>query len=295
LLSEFERSVRKKMAAKEAVRRNRRVARRGQVDMNQAEPEELILAETAQQPRRKVPLLPNEALLRLPTPSRSFPREDTYEGAYQQVPPVPGTPSSHLGPEPWGFPDASMSPASNYRERLQARGQQAMQRSMYGGGSGMPGTPTSAHTPVNSKTSLLGTVPMPSPPQPQALQQAPSPVTSQWAQQPQQMPAFGVTGLDMSVMNQFSPGGLSPHTFSQASCTPQTFGSAGGCSSQVLDSSSCVPHGFSFPRSPQLPSGNGFGNQQQDLVAHLMPELLMMDRERLAEQLRLAAPTCYDD
>merc|ERR1712060_755592 len=41
-----------------------------------------------------------------------------------------------------------------------------------------------------------------------------------------------------------------------------------------------------------------FGNGswcQEELMAHLMPQALCLDKEQIAEQLRAAAPCCYDD
>lgn len=290
------------MASKDVARRNRRVVRRGSSDTNQAPSEAEYFQdfapeqEAAPAQRKGGVMLPREALLRLPTPSRTPPprHESTYEASYPPVPPLPGSSGPQLGPEPWGVSDSSASTSArgNYREWLQARGQQAMQRSIYGGGNGMPGTPTSGHmtptsghmTPQAKPAALLGTVPLNASPPHKALGQVPSvpsPVASQWAQQAG-MPQFG-PGLDV---------------FGSASCGAQPFAS-GACSPQMLGSAGCATQGFSFPTNPQMPpvcvnSGNAY-SRQQDLVAHLMPELMMMDREVLAEQLRMAAPCCYDD
>jgi len=51
------------------------------------------------------------------------------------------------------------------------------------------------------------------------------------------------------------------------------------------------------PPTPQLPTASGDGSKSmEDIMATVMgPEVSFLDREQIAEQLRAAAPCCYDD
>merc|ERR1719401_1063 len=60
------------------------------------------------------------------------------------------------------------------------------------------------------------------------------------------------------------------------------------------------PTATTAPATPQLPKACSTTSclsqfSQEDLIATVMPEASLLDREQLAEQLRAAAPCCYED
>jgi len=74
-------------------------------------------------------------------------------------------------------------------------------------------------------------------------------------------------------------------------CQPEPATPAGG---QPLMFSTT---GHQTPATPQLPTASGDGSKSmEDIMATVMgPEASFLDREQIAEQLRAAAPCCYDD
>lgn len=224
----------------------------------------------------------------------------------QQQPVVP--PSNARAPEPWALPSESAASGlhevrTNYRERLQARGQQAMNRSL------------GASSPVHLPASPVATVPcvsqMPNAgllgPVPPLPQPAPPPawggdVQSPWfapptpeAQPPPMIPGLCRQGsLGTDILGQQSPHGdgyqmmrcgqgiMSPHTGSSQSTTASPMGAAFGMA------------GLANAQPIQSPQSSGSISHDQ-MMAAMLPWSLGLDNEHLAAQLKAAANCCYED
>eukprot|EP00440_Ansanella_granifera_P020039 gb/GFBE01021771.1/.p1 GENE.gb/GFBE01021771.1/~~gb/GFBE01021771.1/.p1 ORF type:complete len:377 (+),score=99.42 gb/GFBE01021771.1/:1-1131(+) len=308
-----------------------------------------------------------EFLARLPTPSRApeqaygdnygdeYAAQQDHHRHHNQYQQPHGHMAQHqldhmskARSEPWNaLPQmmeevATNQPQPSYRELLQARGQQAMQRTMTGGGGGMTPSNMSPTASVASPTTsphngqiLSSMAPTqqavlpPLPPLPMSAPTGPDPMMH-WAQMPQQqmqpmmqqpwctspgpmdMPALGPNApvgqyqqqvpqpmLPPAALRGVPPldevcGQHSPVMSMMAGCgmAPMANMNAG----QVTPSTA-APSPVS-PAMPQMPITPGSDNKwdQQEIVAQIMPGLLNMDKEQLAQQLRDAAAHCvYDD
>mmetsp|Transcript_101663 Transcript_101663/g.282989 ORF Transcript_101663/g.282989 Transcript_101663/m.282989 type:complete len:329 (-) Transcript_101663:27-1013(-) len=195
------------------------------------------------------------------------------------------------GPEPWGLSDPSVPapPAQRggYREWLQARGQQAMQRSrLRSCAPPPPGAPPSALPP--------------------AVSLAPPPPPG----------AAPVLGLE-AVAGCQAPGGWSPAVAARSptamalplqpplqlapGCGQQAVATCCGQHQVMMEATQGGPPFYgAYQQVPvaspaQSPVSCGGSPTGQDLMARFMPEAFAMDRDQLAEQLRAATPCCYDD
>lgn len=295
---------------------------------------------------------PGHSILnRLPTPVRSPKSTEYLDGSPVQhaqfqsgmgenrfcLSPTASMQQGARGQEPWGAGENFAAPQTQkggYREWLQARGQQAMQRT-FG-----PGQNASARPPMPIAAGQQGATGIM-----EALTAPSSQVTS-WGS-PNDMPmqqCYGTSALDLSPMMYDSS---SPHlSYQQGSVTPVncqqtqqlTFfpGSTTPVNSQQAPISffGCqqgpptppmtpmAAMGFNACQQPPLPSVNSQANfstcpqeppalvnddqiiktcssnslSQEDLIATVMPEAFALDREQIAQQLRAAADSCvYED
>lgn len=273
---------------------------------------------------------------RLPTPARSqgsasaggatapFCLEPW--GESQQQPPPPSQ-----QPQQWQCPGGGVgatagADSGGYRERLQARGQQAMRRSanqqqqqpgLLGAGLALaPSAPPPAFSPASAV-----------PPPPTAAAPSlgpPSPANNAPAACPYAM---------LNAMQQFqqwlgTAGGLQqvgmmPNGSQQASmmpnCSPQSMAMMGGCSPTAalqlpLGATACGPSPMGSPTNsvdltPAMalgggqtpfpmgtPLGSACSPSSQELLATVMPHAFCMDNAQIEAQLRAAAADCtYDD
>jgi len=265
-------------------------------------------------------------LSKVPTPTRSpcasdFAAEATAaRGAGGQSPASSrfGMPPQR-GPEPWCLSDplapAPPTPKGCYREWLQARGQQAMQRSVLNG--------------QQPATGARQQVPQPSLPLPQ--QQAVALQAATWAVSGEASPmvqlqhwlaagtemspvaahqqspvAFGTCGQQRPTLT-LGPAGCG-HQLSQVGVgagqlSPAAFGACGpqgaafgacqqGSATPLAGQQSPTAFGICQPGA-QSPAQE---RSQQEILAALVPGgFSRLNGEQLAEQLRAAAPCCYDD
>jgi len=250
-----------------------------------------------------------------------------------QQPVVP--PSPHA-PEPWALPSESAASGlhevkTNYRERLQARGQQAMNRSL--GASSpvpLPASPVATvpgvlQMPNGPLAGLLGPVPpLPQPAAPAAW--APAEVQPPWfapptpeAQPPLMIPGLCRQGsLGTDILGQQSPHGdgyqmmrcgqgiMSPHTCSSQSTAASPMGAAFGVPGfgqqvqMMPDQMQPQMMQHQQPISPQnaqpIQSPQSSGSMSIDqMMAAVHPWSLGMDNQHLAAQLKAAADCCYED
>lgn len=235
------------------------------------------------------PQLPIEAVRRLPTPARG--QASNISSSANSNGAISARSSGSKGPEPWGLPSAAAGPAGScelpappqqqpqpwgaaeqsggYRERLQARGQQAMRLSQRqqqqqpgcagplgtGGLTLAPSAPPPAYTPTAGVPPPPPTAAPSAPPAAPACPGGPpSPANAAcpWAmlgavQQLQQW--FGTAGMQ-SGMQQV---GMMPNGSQQASlmpgCNPQSLMLGGGCSPAALQlpAGSCGPSPMGSP------------------------------------------------
>eukprot|EP00930_Biecheleria_cincta_P070244 TRINITY_DN57897_c0_g1_i1.p1 TRINITY_DN57897_c0_g1~~TRINITY_DN57897_c0_g1_i1.p1 ORF type:complete len:342 (+),score=73.90 TRINITY_DN57897_c0_g1_i1:51-1076(+) len=291
------------------------------------------------------------AVLKLPTPSRggrNLPAVDSTQPAsltaaaapqwpaahtaaqHQQQPPVP--PSNVRGPEPWALPSESAASGipevrTNYRERLQARGQQAMNRSL-GASSPVPlpaspaaTVPGVSHGPLAGLLGSVPPLPQPAPPPAWVADVQPpwfAPPTPE-AQPPLMIPGLCRQGsLGTDCLGQQSPHGdgyqmmrcgqgmMSPHTGSSESTAASPMGAAFGMGSfgqplqmmpdqvpaQMMQHQQLIS-----PQNAQpIQSPHQLGSMSHDqMMAAMLPWSLGMDNEHLAAQLKAAANCCYED
>lgn len=261
---------------------------------------------------------PAALLLRLPTPARG-----EASAAVQLPSPTPTTlapiappmaeapaAASPKGPEPWGLPaEAATAPAPSankggYREFLQARGQQAMQRSSQMPplvpGSRLPGQAGAVPPPpAVPAPGVAGFMPMPgSAPSPQMAQCYAGDMSPMSQMSPTSW--YGAPSFDMppSPMMQQQVQGMG-QPFSP--CMQQQSPMAQGGNSFMMPGQ----QGFMTPTGcPPQPACMPGGEQQQSrqwgqeqLQALLMPEASFLDRDQVAQQLKAAAEAqgCYDD
>eukprot|EP00411_Alexandrium_monilatum_P032502 CAMPEP_0175354756 /NCGR_PEP_ID=MMETSP0095-20121207/13121_1 /TAXON_ID=311494 /ORGANISM="Alexandrium monilatum, Strain CCMP3105" /LENGTH=317 /DNA_ID=CAMNT_0016652413 /DNA_START=68 /DNA_END=1021 /DNA_ORIENTATION=- len=204
-----------------------------------------------------------------------------------------------LGPEPWSAADSAVLPATSaakggYREWLQARGQQAMQRSLMqglspGGRSQAPPPPPASPAPCPG--ALAGVLSVPSGPAQVQLQP--------WFGPGAALPPAGCGRPAMLL-----PGCSATATPLSGQQSPMAFGSLshGGCTPTSAASSPAAAFGLCIQPQPVMATAAAAINQppaecnQQELMAALMPGGFSgLDCQQIAEQLRAAAPCCYDD
>jgi len=231
--------------------------------------------------------------------------------------------------------DNLMAPAAqpqpSYRELLQARGQQAMQRSMGGRPCDSPIlSPTTVASPTASPSrgQILGSMPPVQVPPLPGLSSMPSPQdqSMQWAhvsQQPQlqqqwyNSPGAGPMDLPVGtnphggyhqVTPTLPPAAVQGPPLDDACAQSPLLSMMPGCMSpgvgpqltdimcgQLTPSTGSGPSPMT-PQMPNLPISPGAETwSQEDVMAKLMPGLFGMDKEQLAQQLREAAPCVYDD
>lgn len=252
--------------------------------------------------------------------------------AAAQQPSVGVPPSNARGPEPWALPSESAASGlgevkTNYRERLQARGQQAMNRSL-GASSPVPlpaspvtTMPDVSHGPL---AGILGSVP----PLPQPTAPAwGGEVQPPWfgppaaeAQPPLMIPGLCRQGsLGTDCLGQQSPHGdsyqmmrcgqgmMSPHTGSSQSTAASPMGAAYGMpgfGQPVQMMPDQVPPPMMHHQQPispqnpqplQSPQSSGSMSYHDQMMAAVLPWSMGMDNEHLAAQLKAAADCCYED
>lgn len=165
-------------------------------------------------------------------------------------------------PEPWVVQEpwlsqSSLVPKSSYRERLQARGQKAMQHSLQQATSGSPVQPTATRQTLMWFGGLgCEGAQLPADPLPRGFERL------QWPCEEHAPATF------VSTMFQ----GYPPY--------------AGTAASGWMPS-------MSSPIAPTQASNATWS--QQDLMATLMPAASHLPKEEIAAQLRAAAPCSYDD
>lgn len=258
---------------------------------------------------------PAQKLLgKVPTPSRSPRANEAIKMASSAVGGADRFGASALGPEPWGA-DAEKPavPAAKggYREWLQARGQQAMQRSLMQGGGrhqGMPASPVPpAACPGPLLTTSAGTAPQ------VHLQRWFGPGGLDYSATGGSQPAvaFSACGRPPLLLPGIAPAGQlaysAPATPLSAQPSPLASPLAFGTLSQmspVGDGSTTASLGTQPPTPTSAGSwqeGSANATQQkecnqEELMTMLMPGGLGgLDSHQLAEQLRAVAPCSYED
>lgn len=243
-------------------------------------------------------------------------------------------------------------PQPSYREWLQARGQQAMQRTMTGGGSNMsPAASVASPTASPHTGQILSSLPPgqaalpPCPPLPMSapagpdpmmpwghvqpplrqppLQQLPPqpPMQPQMHQPPMQQPwCPSPGGLDMpyapaghmgayqqpaptlppSALARVPPleeacGQQSPMMSMMSPCGMAPPMNGGDLMCGPLTPSTAAPSPVAPATQLAIPPFAGERWSQEEVVAQLMPGILGMDKQQLAQQLRDAAECVYDD
>lgn len=280
-------------------------------------------SEFASSPTKKSPA--HLILQNLPTPARGSPRSKEMFG--DRTPKSQGgnlvgrfgmisanvttQPGIARGSEPWDLPDIAAAPQSSqkcgYHLRLQARGQQAMQRSL------IPG--------ITSRSSTAAAMTTATPAPAQALPPSPGPATlginagastmfGGLATPPSNLHPLPVQTVSSTVPNDFQTQWLGSTTMEMQAMinqqammpcymqpTPVMLCSNSNCNQLFpMTSIACqqAPETSATSQNGMKTFGNGFWCQV-DLMATLMPQALSLNQEEIAEQLRQAAPWNYDD
>jgi hypothetical protein len=238
--------------------------------------------------KHEPPTLPG-VLRRMNTPSRA---------AARQVAESDATRDGSAGPQPWLPSDGSSAPAASsmYREKLQARGQQAMMRSLPTAMTQV-GTPTVAAVTSPGAmltTQLLLSMPRSRGPPPPPPQQPPTVPTAAPG-------AGGVWTPTNGIVSPSNPSqlcyynaeayGQQEQPWLQGGTPMNAFGNA-----QDMWGPTGEVHGYHSAGGTPV---NGLQSQmsQQDLWATVMPSAAAMTGEQIAEQLRALADSSgpYED